>query len=252
MEILILDDFLYILNLPMFLAVLLQICQASLRNPNYPIGGPKNVISIKSQVDFCMFLPPAPNITIAVSEGYPFATEQEQKLTAVSYCTQENSEAPGHLFFYDDFILGAHFLKTERHVQVTGRINATLAGIPLDGGGYYDLDENVNSPPGGTCFGYDSFYNAVNPIDGIFCIKCCKGISACEIFNGGLGCLKMVPGDYSVGFDGLDLPRHGNILKSGEKGSGSNNPIHGSTPNTGTKGYPSIIMYVILFSSLFK
>ena len=61
-------------------------------------------------------------------------------------------------------------------ISVSGTIDPSKAGLKLDGGGYYDLDNNVNSPPGGLCQGYDSFYNQVNPADGIFCVKCCKGI----------------------------------------------------------------------------
>ena len=74
---------------------------------------------------------------------------------------------------------------------------------------------NVNSPPGGICYGYDSFYNAVNPIDGIYCVKCCKGIAGCRIDLGGKGCSVMAPGDYSSTFDGgIAPPKTGRTLAS--------------------------------------
>ena len=77
------------------------------------------------------------------------------------------------------------------------------------------MDNNVNSPPGGMCYGYDSFYNFVSPVDGIFCLKCCKGIDACEIFNGEKGCSVMVPGDYSMGFDrNTSMPKTGRFLNA--------------------------------------
>ena len=159
-----------------------------------------------------MFLPPKPGITIAESEGFPFATGEDATKIATSYCTSIMSDAPGSQLFYDEFFLGIHYQINQSQVQLTGRINASKAGIPLDGGGYYDLDNNVNSPPGGICAGYDSFYNFVSPIDGIFCIKCCKGIQGCQIWRGETGCQGMVPGNYEMGgFDG-EVPRTGRIL----------------------------------------
>jgi hypothetical protein len=204
---------------------------ASDRNPSHPIGGPRNVISIKSATDFCMFLPPLPNMTIAESEGYPFASDVEKERWAVSHCTKSNPDAPGHQYFYDEFIIGAHYRKTDQQVQITGRIDATKAALVMDGGGFYDLDANVNSPPGGMCEGYDSFYNAVNPIDGIFCIKCCKGMD-CGIYNWQLGCAGMVPGDYSLGFDnGLTLSPTGKTLENSNHSS-SHPATYGSQSNS--------------------
>jgi hypothetical protein len=84
-------------------------------------------------------------------------------------------------------------------VYVGGNFNPKVMNLTMDGGGFYDLDHNVNSPPGGMCDGYDSFYNQVNPIDGIFCIKCCKGITECDIPLGiSGGCPAQAPGDYTA------------------------------------------------------
>ena len=105
--------------------------------------------------------------------------------------------------------------------------------MPKDGGGYYDFDMNVNSPPGGLCYGYDSFYNAVNPLDGIFCIKCCKGIAACRIDLGGGGCNVMVPGNYSATFDNnISPPKTGRILGVNQTSSPSGN-VSAQSPSTG-------------------
>jgi hypothetical protein len=68
--------------------ILINGIQASNRNPNQPLGGPRNIIVINSHTDFCMFLPPNPNITIAESEGYPLASPEEASKWAVSFCTQ--------------------------------------------------------------------------------------------------------------------------------------------------------------------
>jgi hypothetical protein len=223
---------------------------ASVRNKAFPLGGPRNVIAVDSSTNFCMFLPANVNETIAESEGYPFASEEESKKWAVSHCTQANNNAPGHALFYDGFITGAHYGKTDTMVFVTGTIDATKAGIPLDGGGYYDLDNNVNSPPGGICAGYDSFYNFVSPIDGIFCLKCCKGIDACEIFNGEKGCSVMVPGNYNKGFDGPAPPKTGRVLGSLTTVGKSDTNITQSTPkkNVGIKqaAHIAFLSYILL------
>jgi hypothetical protein len=125
-------------------------------------------------------------------------------------------------------------------VELTGTINADAAGLPKDGGGYYDFDMNVNSPPGGLCYGYDSFYNAVNPIDGIFCVKCCKGIAACRIDLGGKGCSVMVPGDYSSTFDNnLAPPKTGRVLAMNQTSSGNTTSTNSTPGNTSAKSEKS-------------
>ena len=40
------------------------------------------------------------------------------------------------------------FHKEAGFISVSGTIDPSKAGLKLDGGGYYDLDNNVNSPPG--------------------------------------------------------------------------------------------------------
>jgi hypothetical protein len=66
-------------------------------------------------------------------------------------------------------------------VAISGTINPAAALLTVDGGGFYDLDHNVNSPPGGICQGYETFYNGINPEDGKFCIKCCSTLTGCRI-----------------------------------------------------------------------
>ena len=181
------------------------------RDPSYPLGGNGKVISVESSTNWCIFLPPNHNETIADSEGYPNAPAEVDATFGRAFCTQPNANAPGAKLLYDGAITGAHFEKTDWYVQVTGSIDAAAAGlVTTDGGGYYDLDRNVNSPPGGMCAGYDSFYNFVGPIDSIFCVRCCKGIDACQIQNGEKGCQVMVPGIYDKTFD-TPLPSTGRV-----------------------------------------
>ena len=54
-----------------------------------------------------------------------------------------NANAPGARLFYDGFITGAHFKKTDTTIQVTGTLNADAAQIIKDGGGFYDFDGRI-------------------------------------------------------------------------------------------------------------
>lgn len=96
-----------------------------------------------------MFLPPLLNMSIADAEGYPNASPEEASKWAVSYCTKLGSMTPGARLFPQGLLLGAHFLKGTNFVQITGKWNPHILSVKMDGGGYFDLDDNVNSPPGG-------------------------------------------------------------------------------------------------------
>lgn len=129
--------------------LLLSTVLCSDRDLTLPLGGPRNQIQVTSATDFCMFLPPNPNQSIATSEGYPRAPAAEAALWAVSYCTLPNSNAPAAKLFPNAILTGAHYSKGSNYVQITGTFNPSVLGIKADGGGYYDFDMNVNSPPGG-------------------------------------------------------------------------------------------------------
>lgn len=66
---------------------------------------------------------------------------------------------------------------------------------------------------------------------GIYCVKCCTGIMACDIANGEKGCAFLAPGDYSSTFDG-PLPVNAN---SSVVTTGSNTvPLNITTGKPGT------------------
>jgi hypothetical protein len=225
--------------------------QAADRNPAVPLGGPGNVIAVESATNFCIFLPPFrsdPNdyISIEYSEGYPLAPPEIAKDFARAHCTQANSNAPGHEMMYDDFLTGVHFGRNDSMAWITGRIDATKAPIKVTSGGFFDLDDNVNSPPGGMCHGYDSFFNMINPVDGIFCLKCCKGIKGCNISNWQQGCAGMVPGDYSLGFDNnVPPPRTGRTISNGTT-TRTPEPTTTSGRNYAVSSFPSYLMSLAL------
>ncbi|KAJ3340032.1 hypothetical protein HDU91_000905 [Kappamyces sp. JEL0680] len=168
---------------------------ASDRDPNNPLGGSGKVIAVRSATDFCMFLPPNKGASIASSEGYPNADPVAAQAWAVSFCTAGASNPPsGSKVMYPGLILSADYYETPVSKHVIGKLNPQAAGLVMDGGGFFDLDNNVNSPPGGMCEGFDSFYNQVDPADGIYCVICCKGISTCRIdLLKDLGCAGLSP-----------------------------------------------------------
>jgi hypothetical protein len=61
------------------ISLLFNTVSASDRSPTQVFGGPGLEIQITSATDFCMFLPPLPNQSIAASEGYPHASPEIAK-----------------------------------------------------------------------------------------------------------------------------------------------------------------------------
>ncbi|KAI9251942.1 hypothetical protein BDA99DRAFT_521597 [Phascolomyces articulosus] len=138
-------------------------------------------IKVTSTSEFCSYLPPTPGQEIAVAEG-----------SAVPFCT--STQAQGTRQFPSGFIVSAHFKQTSTYSQVTGRIDRTKYQLKAsDGGGQYDDKNELGS----TCNGYGHWVNLVEPSDNIFCIRCCKNSSDCNLGRSEYGCQRVVPGDYS-------------------------------------------------------
>lgn len=150
---------------------------------------PKNGLSVTiDSIDvYCSFLPKEAGGNIGASES-----------DAITFCTQENPpNAPGAKLFPAGFLKTAHFLKTEKYVQVTGTIDGSAYGLSSsDGGGQYD-NQGDGSPPGALCTGYEKFVNLVEPDIGLFCIRCCTDPSDCNTGESTEGCQKIVPGNYT-------------------------------------------------------
>lgn len=140
----------------------------------------KYQIQVKSDTEFCSFLPPHPGDNVS-------ATEQN----GIPFCT--NSKLGGQVF-PSGFIKSAHFESTSDYAQVTGRIDRTKYKLKKsDGGGQYD-NRDITSA---TCNGYKYFVNLVEPDANVFCIRCCKSQSDCNLGISTYGCEKIVPGNYS-------------------------------------------------------
>jgi hypothetical protein len=88
-------------------------------------------IAVNSDTDFCTYLPPHPGQSVSATEN-----------DANSFCTVAKSYAS---CFPAGYIQSAHFLRTDKYVQVTGRINHTSYDILTeDGGGQYDNKVRIN------------------------------------------------------------------------------------------------------------
>lgn len=140
----------------------------------------KYAIELKSDTEFCSFLPPHPGDNVAATEN-----------NGIPFCTESNL---GGQVFPGGFIKTAHFVETSDYVQVTGTIDRSKYDLKKsDGGGQYD-NQDIKLA---TCNGYDHFVNLVEPNANIFCIRCCKNASDCNTGISTYGCQKIVPGNYN-------------------------------------------------------
>ncbi|KAI7901057.1 uncharacterized protein BX663DRAFT_553686 [Cokeromyces recurvatus] len=138
-------------------------------------------IKVKSDSDFCSFMPPHPGDDVAATEN-----------DGVPFCTRPG--LGGKAIFPSGFIKSAHFKSTSLYVQVTGTTDRGKYSLKqTDGGGQYD-NKNIKST---TCNGYPYFVNLIEPDSNHFCIRCCKRPSDCNVGISSYGCERVVPGDYS-------------------------------------------------------
>jgi hypothetical protein len=85
----------------------------------------------------------------------------------------------------------------------------------------------------------------INPLDGIFCLKCCKGIKGCNISNWQQGCAGMVPGDYSVGFSSGPLPRTGRTVTVPPSNTSQATPSPTTPKSTGAAAKTSHLLMLL-------
>ncbi|KAF0489337.1 88 kda immunoreactive mannoprotein mp88 [Gigaspora margarita] len=160
-------------------AIAVNVNTLNIRDEGDPI-----TVTVESETVFCSFLPRVSGQNIGSSES-----------NAVSYCTQNTTNAPNARTFPDGFIQTKHFANGTGYVQITGLINRSTYVVPNDGGGQYD----INAPVGAKCTGYDLFVNLVEPDIGRFCIRCCKDAASdkCPTGRSEAGCESIIPGTYS-------------------------------------------------------
>ncbi|KAI7905275.1 uncharacterized protein BX663DRAFT_469160 [Cokeromyces recurvatus] len=136
-------------------------------------------ISVKSETEFCSFLPPHPGDFVATTES-----------RGKAFCTKPGL---GGEVFPEGFITAAHFLKTDNYAQVTGRFDRKKYDLHAsDDGGQYDYHD----VPCASCNGYKYFVNLVGPNADTFCIRCCNNSEDCNIGISTYGCERVIPGNY--------------------------------------------------------
>ncbi|KAJ3293066.1 hypothetical protein HK104_004762 [Borealophlyctis nickersoniae] len=140
-------------------------------------------------------------------------------------------------------IKNAHFVQGTDQVQLTGTIVPEKCNnVVKDGGGFFDLSEYVNSPPGGICANYGAFINIVNPIENLICIRCCKDPkNNCGVDQGNSGCAKAMfaPVDISDGFTDQTADGTKTTLGNLPTPTGTtptNSPGASQSPKSGTSG----------------
>ncbi|KAI9342977.1 hypothetical protein BD770DRAFT_371599 [Pilaira anomala] len=153
------------------------ICSAA---PTFSKRAPKYTIQVNSGTAFCSFMPPHPGDDVGATEN-----------NGIPFCTNASLGGP---VFPSGFIKSAHYVGTSTYAQVTGKIDRTKYSLKAsDGGGQYD---NKDVAPT-TCNGYKYFVNLIEPDANIFCIRCCKNQSDCNLGISTYGCARIVPGNYN-------------------------------------------------------
>lgn len=111
--------------------------------------------------NFCVFLPPADSVDRGISET---------EWNAEAFCIGKTPLATNAGKLHSGFIQSAHFLETEKYVQVTGKISPTVERLnATDEGGQYD----IKAPKGSSCAGWKFYVNLVEPSQNTYCMRCC-------------------------------------------------------------------------------
>ncbi|KAG1178512.1 hypothetical protein G6F70_000984 [Rhizopus microsporus] len=125
--------------------------------------------------NFCVFLPPEDSVDRNIAD-----TEWEGQ----AFCLGNAPKATNAGKLKDGFILSAHYVATDKYVQVTGQMDPTKARLNTsDEGGQFD----IKAPKGSSCAGWKYYVNLIEPNDDR---TCNRGISE-------KGCAHIIPGDYS-------------------------------------------------------
>ncbi|KAI9337656.1 hypothetical protein BD770DRAFT_448514 [Pilaira anomala] len=135
--------------------------------------------------NFCVFLPPADSVDRGISET---------EWNAEAFCIGKTPLATNAGKLHSGFIQSAHYLETEKYVQVTGKISPTVERLnATDEGGQYD----IKAPKGSSCAGWKFYVNLVEPSQNTYCMRCCNDDRSCNRGISEKGCAHIIPGDYS-------------------------------------------------------
>ncbi|KAI7870299.1 hypothetical protein BDF14DRAFT_1993885 [Spinellus fusiger] len=135
--------------------------------------------------NFCIFLPPTDSTDRSISN-----TEWEGN----AFCMGSTPKAVGAEAIPSGLIQSAHFVATDAYVQVTGQIDPTKGNLdPKDDGGQFD----VRAPIGSSCAGWQYYVNLIEPVNNVYCMRCCNDTVNCNRGISQKGCARVIPGDFS-------------------------------------------------------
>ncbi|CAO3595822.1 unnamed protein product [Absidia cylindrospora] len=135
--------------------------------------------------NFCVYLPPPDSVDRNIADT---------EWNAQAFCMGNTPKALKANKMPEGFIQSAHFITTDKYIQVTGQIDPTKANLNVtDDGGQMD----VAAPKGSICDGWKFYVNMIEPIGKTYCMRCCNDKVTCNRGISQKGCAHVIPGDYS-------------------------------------------------------
>ena len=120
--------------------------------------------------NFCVFLPPANSKNRNIAD-----TEWEGQ----AFCLGNTPKATKAGKLNSDFIQSAHYLATDKYVQVTGQMDPSKQKLnATDDGGQFD----VKAPKGSSCAGWKYYVNLIEPVTKTYCMRCCVSCQKYAIY----------------------------------------------------------------------
>ncbi|KAF9978206.1 hypothetical protein BGZ73_003387 [Actinomortierella ambigua] len=177
------------------------------------------IASVDSATSYCFFLPPMVGGDIAENED-----------RAIAFCNAPNAKAPGAKIFPDGFVTSVHYATGPGWIQISGQIDPTKYQLnPCDAGGQYD----IKAPVGATCAGYPYFVNVIEPMDGIYGMRCCQVKTDCDVNHSTYGARRIYGAntDFSGPAPDGTLPAAANCV-NGTLPSGNPTVVPSTAPTT--------------------
>jgi len=127
--------------------------------------------------------PTAKTVTVQSASRFCLLVPKSGNDKPISFCTELINAIPFAKVFRPGFIRSVHYRKqTNRYAQVTGRIDRHVYGLSN-----HD-QRDPNSPLRAKCLDYPYFVQYIDPVEQIYCLRCCKNMSDCPTNRSEDGC----------------------------------------------------------------